>query len=211
MRDYFSIHLDEFLDAYEVDQEKYNYELSIGAGVMTFVPWITIGDKEFLIRFANNRDFLAQYGFYIVFLFESNMEKVYLSLNQGWTYYEKRYGKNDNTRNLVSNISREHREKLNYDKNRFPNDHIILNVSKERTPKGYEYGHICGKGYDLNNLPSIDEMKEDLHQLMIVYDELIDIIGDGKIDDFSEMIKSLACKEIIEEETDEQEYQKNLM
>ncbi|HEY4543644.1 MAG TPA: DUF3578 domain-containing protein, partial [Tissierellaceae bacterium] len=54
---------------------------SAGAGNWAEIPWICIFNKNITIS--------AQKGIYIVFLFSSDMKRVYLSINQGFTFYKE--------------------------------------------------------------------------------------------------------------------------
>jgi len=63
--------------------DRYLVKGSIGQGNMTEIPWICFFDKEITRS--------AQAGYYLVILFRKDMKGFYLSLNQGWTQYEKAY------------------------------------------------------------------------------------------------------------------------
>ncbi|GAP02894.1 hypothetical protein FPFC_030740 [Fructobacillus pseudoficulneus] len=52
---------------------------SAGKGNWATAPWIGVFDTD-ITRSAVR-------GFYIVYLFSSDMSRVYLSLNQGWTFF----------------------------------------------------------------------------------------------------------------------------
>ncbi len=57
---------------------------SAGQGNLAKIPWIGVFDRDITDT--------AQKGYYIVYLFDANMDGVYLSLNQGWAQYQKQYG-----------------------------------------------------------------------------------------------------------------------
>jgi 5-methylcytosine-specific restriction protein A len=65
---------------------------SHGAGNWAEIPWVGIFDREITKS--------AQKGFYIVYLFDSQMHGVFLSLNQGWTQYEEKFGVNDGKKQI---------------------------------------------------------------------------------------------------------------
>lgn len=55
---------------------------SIGNGNFASIPWIAIMDKEITTS--------TRKGFYIVFLFSSDGQRIYLTLNQGITYFDEK-------------------------------------------------------------------------------------------------------------------------
>jgi 5-methylcytosine-specific restriction protein A len=67
-----------------IPEERYLIEGSAGRGRWAQVPWLAVFDR--LITDT------AQQGFYIVYLFRSDLEGVYLSLNQGVTSIRDVYG-----------------------------------------------------------------------------------------------------------------------
>lgn len=144
---------------------KKNYKVygSSGKGQWAEVPWIAICDQSITES--------AQKGYYIVYLFVSDMSGVYVSLNQGWTYY-----KNDskNIRDAISNIdnvSRYWRNKLSGVKQEYISE-IDLKVSSSALGAGYEHGHILGKYYDKINIPDNQTLIQDLNELMCIYKSL---------------------------------------
>jgi len=67
--------------------DKYKLQGSAGRGRFVEIPWIAIMNKRITKT--------VQKGIYIVYLFTSDMKGVYLSLNQGFSYYRDKYGKKD--------------------------------------------------------------------------------------------------------------------
>ncbi len=62
----------------------FKIEGSIGNGQFASIPWLAIMNKEVTEQ--------ASQGFYIVFLFSADGERVYLTLNQAANYFkEKNY------------------------------------------------------------------------------------------------------------------------
>jgi 5-methylcytosine-specific restriction protein A len=76
----------DFPDAVRADipEERYLIEGSAGQGQWAQVPWLAVFD-----RLITNT---ARQGFYIVYLFRSDLSGVYLSLNQGVTSIRDVYG-----------------------------------------------------------------------------------------------------------------------
>lgn len=44
-------------------------------------------------------------GYYLVYLFDEQMDGLYLSLNQGWTYYKNKYEDNELANEKVQKVS----------------------------------------------------------------------------------------------------------
>lgn len=158
---------------------KYKIEGSAGKGKWANVPWICIFDKDITET--------AQKGYYIVYLFKADMSGVYISLNQGYTYFEKKYGAAKG-REKLKKTAQLIRNRLNI------NDNLSLNSielsSTGNLAKGYEQGHICGKYYDRSDFDRIDERTflKDLSELKSIYLALKAIMGGRKTDEFNDYI-----------------------
>lgn len=151
------------------DFEQYKVYGSSGLGNWAAVPWIGIFDKEITES--------ATHGFYIVYLFREDMSGVYLSLNQGWTYYKEKYGTKEGRIN-ISRVASVFQKLLSSSLNDFLVDTIDLK-SKSDLAKGYERAHICGKYYPLSGIPADAELARDLINMLGVYRELKGIMGSG--------------------------------
>jgi 5-methylcytosine-specific restriction protein A len=139
---------------------------SSGAGNMAEIPHICILDKEI----TNS----AQRGYYIVYLINTQTQKVYLSLNQGFTEYRNAYGQKDGTRRIRENASRIQRllgtvKGFSFGK---------LDWGRTRSlGQGYDNGNICFKEYDKNNLPDDAQLIDDLRNLIGIYRDLKRQVG----------------------------------
>ena len=165
-----------------VEKEKYLTKASCGQGVWAEIPWLAIFDKSITDS--------ATKGYYIVFLIKSDCSGFYLSLNQGFTFYEENF--KGNSKESVKKVSKYWQSELNtiqFDEDKpFSTDKIDLNAQSKnpRLPRGYELGNIVSKFYskaDLDNL-SEDELLSDLEQFKIVYHELSSMLAS----DFKEQI-----------------------
>ncbi|UDM80399.1 MrcB family domain-containing protein [Vagococcus fluvialis] len=133
---------------------------SIGNGQFASVPWIAIMDKR--ITKSTTK------GIYIVFLFSEDGEKVYLTLNQGVTYFdEKKYN-----RSLVKEASKKIYEALQNPKSQ----PVMIELnSSTKLGQGYEKTTISGYEYSVNNIPSESRIVSDLGNLIKDYRQLIDL------------------------------------
>lgn len=132
---------------------------SPGQGVWAAVPWLAFFDP--LITRS------AQGGYYVVYLFDAQMEKLYLSLNQGTTALEREFG-NKVARAVLRERAEFMRIRLSDRASPFSSASIDLS-SPANLPIGYEAGHAFGMTYDLSNLPTEEHLVSNLSELLRVY------------------------------------------
>ncbi|WP_051532688.1 MrcB family domain-containing protein [Fusobacterium perfoetens] len=161
-----------------LDIKKYKVDGSCGQGGWAAVPWIAIFDKDITQS--------AQEGYYLVYLFDEKINKVYLSLNQGWTFYKKEFGKKKGSEN-IKKVSDKLKRKLLILKDRSYKDLEEISLGEGNLAKGYELGHICGVEYDLKTLPNENVLINDLINMLNIYLELKHLLY---INDFSKIIES---------------------
>jgi len=154
-----------------IPKSKYKIQGSIGQGNPAEIPWICVFDLDITKS--------AQEGFYIVYLFSSDMSGVYLSLNQGWTQYEREYGTKEGRIEIKQN-AKYAKTTLNSDQG-FSYAPINLKATKS-LGKGYELGNICSVYYDARDIPSDEELINDLRNLLGVYRELKGLAGPEILD-----------------------------
>ncbi|MCM0582139.1 DUF3578 domain-containing protein [Weissella diestrammenae] len=153
-------------NAFNTEYWSTNYRIKGSVGQFknwATIPWIGIFDKDITLG--------ASSGFYIVYLFSSDMKRVYLSLNQGWSYYEKNIELNDNPEANVSNVSDYWRENLTtprLDINISADPISLINnqeLVNTRLPKGYELGNIFSieykkESYSITRIVKLNERAE---------------------------------------------------
>lgn len=158
-----------------IDSEKYKVKASVGQGQWADVPWIAVFDKSITQS--------ATEGYYIVYLFRADMSGVYLSLNQGWTYFKNRY-KTKLGREKITQVTDVWKNELSSTLNDFSYEKINLkNEGKMNSlVEGYELGHICGKFYSVEDMPSSEELGWDLQNLIGVYREIKGKLKQGSVE-----------------------------
>lgn len=149
-----------------IPEVSYSIEGSIGQGNPAEIPWICVFDRDITES--------AQKGFYLVYLFTSDLSGVYLSLNQGWTQYESEYGVKEGRKEIKKNANTA-KSLLRSDQG-FSYAPVNLKA-KGSLGKGYEAGNICSVYYESDNLPSEIELINDLRNLIGVYRELKGRVG----------------------------------
>lgn len=137
-----------------VEGENYKIKGSVGAGLLTKTPWIAVLDSEITHTTTE--------GVYIVFLFSSDLQRIYLTLNQGTTIPGK-FG----SRLRIKEI-RERRENIR--KLLKVEDKILLtdkelDVADER----YREGTVCYTLWDLN-IKNYSSLEVILKKYLTLYD-----------------------------------------
>jgi len=146
---------------------------SAGRGRWATIPWICVFDS------AISKS--AQHGFYLVYLFSIDTNTVYLSLNQGWTFFREKYGKKEGL-NKIQTVGDYFRDKLVYDRHEYLSK-INLNSSSYKNtdlPEGYEYGNIFAKKYSIDEMPSNATLENDLKKMIVIIYQLQRCLIDAK-------------------------------
>lgn len=174
----FSEIINNFIDDLNiVERNKYRIKPSIGMGTMSKLWWCTIMDRNFYktsYGIKDDRSLSADKGYYIAYLFSEDRRKVVLCISQPskditlqknlykFSFYQK---KNE----LIYN------ELLNDVKFlRLPKP--ILSDNNLQNARDFEASMIIFKKYNLDNIISDNEIKNDLIEFLIIYERLIDYI-----------------------------------
>lgn len=140
--------------------DRYHVQGSPGMGQWAECPWFAIFDT---IKTQS-----AQYGYYIVYLFDSKMKGVYLSLNQGVTDIRNEYKRD--AKIVLSSRSEDYRSKLDF----LAHDNISIYLNSTLpNPILYEKGNILATYYDIQNLPNEEILEDDLKRFIKYYQELV--------------------------------------
>ena len=152
-----------------IDKNKYLVSGSVGKGVWAKVPWLAVFRREITES--------AQKGVYIVYLLSSDGNSLYLTLNQGVTEAGKDSTANETIKALRNNAAR---ISAQLNKHNFSLDENI-NLGNDITDLGkkYQKGTIFYKKYSRHNIPSEDILREDLKNMLDVYEEYYDKVYKG--------------------------------
>lgn len=123
------------------------------------VPWVSIYDDEVTTT--------SQEGVYIVYLFKADLSGFYLSLGLGTDYFEQ-FGKDKLTLLRTSSEDIRYLLKDNYDMSDL--EFRIDLASDKKRPTAYVNGTVCAKYYDSDNLPSNEEIINDLNYFLELYE-----------------------------------------
>ncbi|QJB34619.1 DUF3578 domain-containing protein [Chitinophaga oryzae] len=146
---------------------QYLFKGSVGKGNMTEVPNLCILDQA--ITHSPER------GYYIVYLFDPEMTKFYLTLLIGWTQFEKYYDYPQQGRKAILKLQQALRNQ--YDTlTSFSSSELGLIAERTRT-RGYIYGTIFHKVYYIDEMPSDQMLLNDLHQMTNLYQTMKEEVG----------------------------------
>jgi len=140
----------------------YRFEGSVGKGNIAEIPHLCLFDTDITTT--------AQEGHYIVYLFDSDFSTVHLSLNQGWTQYENRYGIPEGRRKIETKATFI-QDILEYPPPGFTFDRISLGTNRD-LGVGYEKGNICSKAYLKGKMPADENLISDIKALVHVYSQV---------------------------------------
>jgi 5-methylcytosine-specific restriction enzyme A len=180
-----------------LNSDTYYVAGSVGISRWAEIPWLCVFLKDLTTS--------ATRGYYIVYLFSADGSGLYISLNQGWTYFKDKYGTKIG-REKIQKTASIVRDKLNT----VPHNMNLLNIDLKgegNLAKGYELGHICGRYYDIDNLPGAEEIINDLQGLLLTYREVVGLIGKRSIEQFNDYILLHEDGLYPEDEISEEEYQ----
>lgn len=180
-----------------LNQSKYMIVGSVGQGQWATVPWVSCYDRSITRT--------ATLGYYIVYLFKADMTGVYISLNQGWTYFKEKYGAKVG-RIKINQIASLLREQLNTVPRHLQDESISLATNND-LGKGYENGHIYGRYYDLKNLPEAEEIITDFQSMLITYQEVVNLINGRTVKQFNDYLLLSKDEKFLEDPENKEEYQ----
>lgn len=160
----------------------FHIKASGGEGNWRKVPWITILHRDVsLSRDTNNPEAnppSAKWGYYPVYLFKGDMSRILLQLGQAETNVRKQYPKDVDT--ILKSRAAILRDKVPEYKDYF-DDKISIDLHDEsfnsnqvREAKRWVTSTSFGKTYKSRNLPSEEELREDLKNMFELFCKSID-------------------------------------
>jgi len=145
------------------DSKRYQVTGSAGQGTWATIPWVAIFDV--LVTTT------AQSGYYPVFLFREDMAGVFLSLNQGVTDISRKYRRDD--KDILRLKAEDYRAQLKGISHTFNVFRIQLGDFKKsrasKLAKQYEAGNIIAKYYSAGSLPTNEQLRADILEILRIY------------------------------------------
>jgi len=146
--------------------EEYKIYGSVGNGNWSEIPWFAVLDKSITTSTTT--------GYYIVALFDKDMQHLNLGLAVGWSQFENEYGIKD-ARQKIQAVGKYYARALNSKPDGF--EEGLVSLGAENTlGKGYEIGSVFSKKYSVVDL-SDEVFFSDLQKLLVSYQELKGIVG----------------------------------
>ncbi len=152
----------------------YQVEGSAGQGNWADVPWIAVFDPTVTTS--------ATRGFYVVYLFASDLSAVYLSLSQGTTAVREEF--KAQTHAELQRLAELMRARLPEAKGHFSSEPIVLH-GRTKLAQDYEPATALSLRYDLANLPAEEDLVADLKAMVGLYTKLIARGGRENFEDLS--------------------------
>lgn len=137
-----------------INEKQYSVIGSVGKGNWATVPWIALMHRSITTS--------TQRGYYIVYLFSEDMQRLYLTIGQGVT---------ETTKEEMQKIKEEIREQIHMSDKVQKDDEIFLGTSQKA--KGYANSTAAYIAYDVNEMPSDTELVEDLEEMLRYYEGFI--------------------------------------
>ena len=151
-----------------IDEDRYKVYGSAGTGNWSEIPWLAILDKEITTS--------TRKGYYVVLLFDKEIQHLYICLSVGWTQFEEEYGTKDG-RSQINALCKHYANLLKNNEIDFAQGNIPLNASNS-LGKGYEAGSILFKKYEIRNIDE-NNLRNDLLEIINIYRDLRDLVGDS--------------------------------
>lgn len=137
-----------------INEKQYSVIGSVGKGNWATVPWIALMHRDITTS--------TQRGYYIVYLFSEDMQRLYLTIGQGVT---------ETTKEEMQKIKEEIREQIHMSQKVKKDEEIFLGTSLKA--KGYANSTAAYIAYDANKMPSEKELVEDLEEMLRYYEGFI--------------------------------------
>lgn len=145
--------------------ESYTVSGSVGQGNWAAVPWLAIMDRKVTTS--------TQRGYYIVYLFSEDMQRLYLTIAQGVT--ETSHDDMVQIKNELQSMPMA--EKVKKDEK--------INLGESTKAKKYEFSTAVYIEYFVDQLVSETELVDDLRNMVGYYQQYIELKNISKANDYS--------------------------
>lgn len=152
-----------------VDERTHLITGSTGQGGWVDSAWFAIFDRRITTS--------ARKGVYIVYLLSNDGSTLYITLNQGCESIRA-----NNSKKETVFIMRKQAQKIisKIDTKHFKTDeNINLGMDLTERAEMYQKGTICYKAYKRGEVPSEDELRNDLTKMMAIYDEYFKVFEEN--------------------------------
>ena len=168
------------------DERSYKTQGSAGQGNWAETPWVSVFD-------LNVTDSAAR-GYYLVYLFRSDGQGVYLSLNQGTTAVWRTAGGREYERVLAARATAYGGYLADQDLSGLLQARLDLGGGRPPLTPGYEAGNVLAFYYLRDAVPGEPALEGDLRRLLRLYRELIEDIDQVRAGDEDEIPQDPALR-----------------
>jgi len=131
------------------------------------VPWIAL--------LNSNVTTSTQEGIYVVFLIATDLNRIFLTLNQGTTNLVNNLGQREAQKRMIDVANKTRVLISDLSAPGFVLDNKISLGEGGWRPNNYEIGTIAHVDFDVNDLPSDERMNELLKAVLDSYDRVVDV------------------------------------
>lgn len=153
-----------------------------GKGRRALVPWMAILNPDVTKS--------AQEGIYVVYLFATDMQTLYLTLAQGVRQFEKQYGAGQETRSRLQGQASRIRELIADEAGGLLSQ---IDLGRGNLPTQYEASVIAAQQYETSNMPSDAQLQEDLARFIDLYDLAVERKAEALLRDPEGWIEGVAA------------------
>lgn len=174
----------EVLESWTSSSAKYKFVGSDGQGNILRTPWFATLNLEVTDS--------ATKGYYLVYLISADLNRLVLAIGFGAYQFEKQYGRGKkffdalgtavenmkiNSAHLVSKSLLETKARTNIEP-------VLLDESGDYHLRAYEKCSIYSLSYDINNLPSEEELRRDYLEYVNLYDSMSESLLLADVDSY---------------------------
>ena len=141
--------------------------ISVGLGNWAAVPWIALLNTEVTET--------TQEGIYVVFLITHDLERVFLTLNQGTTVLVKELGQREAQKRMIDVAAKARNSISDLSDAGFKLDNKIELGGDGWREKNYEIGTIGHIDFKSNDLPDDETVGKLLASVIDAYDRVVDV------------------------------------
>ena len=167
-----------------VDSRTHLITGSVGQGNWATVPWVCIFDRKITTT--------ATKGVYIVYLLAKDGKTLYLTFNQGCTDIRNSHSKAD-TIKIMRQKAADIASRINA-RGFASDERIYLGSGLTELAELYQKGTIFYKAYHQGQVPSDEELKSDLKNMMDIYSEYVNAPKPGHYDSWEIVDERTAIK-----------------
>ena len=167
-----------------VDSRTHLITGSVGQGTWATVPWVCIFDRKITTT--------ATKGVYIVYLLAKDGKTLYLTFNQGCTDIRNSHSKAD-TIKIMRQKAADIASRINA-RGFASDERIDLGSGLTELAELYQKGTIFYKAYHQGQVPSDEDLKNDLKNMMEIYNEYANAPKPGHYDSWEIVDEKTAIK-----------------